>query len=124
MSNTAQAIVFDAPQQLSIKTLEVKAFEANDIEVDVTFSGISTGTERLLWDGSMPPFPGLGYPLVPGYETVGEGSIPAGYQIGAACAFGRVSSSRTSEIAPSVSRFSSCRLCSAFTCRRMNRGRK
>ena len=71
MSNTAQAIVFDAPQQLSIKTLEVKAFEANDIEVDVTFSGISTGTERLLWDGSMPPFPGLGYPLVPGYETVG-----------------------------------------------------
>ena len=71
MSNTAQAIVFDSPQQLSIKTLEVKAFEANDIEVDVTFSGISTGTERLLWDGSMPPFPGLGYPLVPGYETVG-----------------------------------------------------
>ena len=71
MSNTAQAIVFDAPQQLSIKTLEVKAFEANDIEVDVSFSGISTGTERLLWDGSMPPFPGLGYPLVPGYETVG-----------------------------------------------------
>ena len=71
MSNTAQAIVFDAPLQLSIKTLEVKAFEANDIEVDVTFSGISTGTERLLWDGTMPPFPGLGYPLVPGYETVG-----------------------------------------------------
>jgi len=69
--NTAQAIVFDAPQQLSLQTLEVKAFEANDIEVDVSFSGISTGTERLLWDGSMPPFPGLGYPLVPGYETVG-----------------------------------------------------
>lgn len=71
MTNTARAIVFDAPQQLAIKTLEVKAFEAHDIEVDVTFSGISTGTERLLWDGSMPPFPGLGYPLVPGYETVG-----------------------------------------------------
>jgi 3-hydroxyethyl bacteriochlorophyllide a dehydrogenase len=71
MSSHAQAIVFDAPQQLSVQTLEIKAFEANDIEVDVTFSGISTGTERLLWDGSMPPFPGLGYPLVPGYETVG-----------------------------------------------------
>ena len=51
MSQHAQAIVFDAPQQLSVQTLEVKAFEANDIEVDVTFSGISTGTERLLWDG-------------------------------------------------------------------------
>ena len=68
----AQAIVFEAPQELAVQTLELKAFEAADIEVDVTFSGISTGTERLLWDGTMPPFPGLGYPLVPGYETVGR----------------------------------------------------
>lgn len=68
----AQAIVFEAPQVLSVQTLEVKAFEPNDIEVAVSFSGISTGTERLLWDGTMPPFPGLGYPLVPGYETVGQ----------------------------------------------------
>ena len=67
----AQAIVFDAPQTLSVQTLELKPFEAADLEVEVSFSGISTGTERLLWDGSMPPFPGLGYPLVPGYETVG-----------------------------------------------------
>jgi len=67
----AQAIVFDAPQQLSVQTLDMKAFEAADLEVEVSFSGISTGTERLLWDGTMPPFPGLGYPLVPGYETVG-----------------------------------------------------
>jgi len=67
----AQAIVFDAPQQLSVTTLELKAFEAADLEVEVSFSGISTGTERLLWDGTMPVFPGLGYPLVPGYETVG-----------------------------------------------------
>jgi bacteriochlorophyllide a dehydrogenase len=67
----AQAIVFDAPQQLSVPSLELKAFEAADLEVEVSHSGISTGTERLLWDGTMPPFPGLGYPLVPGYETVG-----------------------------------------------------
>ena len=67
----AQAIVFESPQQLSVQTLELKPFEANDLEVEVGFSGISTGTERLLWDGTMPPFPGLGYPLVPGYETVG-----------------------------------------------------
>lgn len=68
---TAQAIVFEAPRQLSVRTLELKAFEPGDVEVEVSFSGISTGTERLLWDGTMPPFPGLGYPLVPGYETVG-----------------------------------------------------
>jgi bacteriochlorophyllide a dehydrogenase len=40
--------------------------------VQVDFSGISTGTERLLWSGTMPFFPGLGYPLVPGYEAVGR----------------------------------------------------
>ncbi len=67
----ANAIVFDGPQQLSVQTLDLKSFEATDIEVEVSFSGISTGTERLLWDGTMPPFPGLAYPLVPGYETVG-----------------------------------------------------
>lgn len=67
----AQAIVFDAPRTLSVQTLDLKPFEAGDLEIEVSFSGISTGTERLLWDGTMPPFPGLGYPLVPGYETVG-----------------------------------------------------
>src|SRR5690606_8247941 len=35
------------------------------------WSSISAGTERLLWEGRMPVFPGLGYPLVPGYESVG-----------------------------------------------------
>jgi len=69
--STASAIVFEAPQSLSVQTLELKAFEDGDLDVEVSFSGISTGTERLLWDGTMPPFPGLGYPLVPGYETVG-----------------------------------------------------
>jgi 3-hydroxyethyl bacteriochlorophyllide a dehydrogenase len=68
----AQAIVFEAPQQLSVRSLELKPLEAQDLEIEVDFSGISTGTERLLWDGTMPPFPGLGYPLVPGYETVGR----------------------------------------------------
>ena len=68
---TAQVIVFEAPRELSVRELELKPFEAADVEVQVSHSGISTGTERLLWDGTMPPFPGLGYPLVPGYETVG-----------------------------------------------------
>jgi 3-hydroxyethyl bacteriochlorophyllide a dehydrogenase len=67
----ALAIVFEAPQTLTVQRLALKAFEDTDLEVEVSHSGISTGTERLLWDGTMPPFPGLGYPLVPGYETVG-----------------------------------------------------
>jgi 3-hydroxyethyl bacteriochlorophyllide a dehydrogenase len=42
------------------------------VVVDIDWSGISTGTEKLLWSGRMPPFPGMGYPLVPGYESVGR----------------------------------------------------
>jgi 3-hydroxyethyl bacteriochlorophyllide a dehydrogenase len=67
----AQAIVFDAPRALTVRSLALKPVEEGDIEVEVSCSGISTGTERLLWEGTMPSFPGLGYPLVPGYETVG-----------------------------------------------------
>jgi 3-hydroxyethyl bacteriochlorophyllide a dehydrogenase len=45
---------------------------AGDVIVRVRHSGISTGTEKLFWQGTMPPFPGMGYPLVPGYESFGE----------------------------------------------------
>ena len=68
----ANAIVFKNPQQLALEALTLPKPGNEDIQIEVEFSGISTGTERLLWDGSMPPFPGMGYPLVPGYETVGR----------------------------------------------------
>lgn len=68
----SRAIVFQSPQRLSLQTLGLDAPVSGQVEVAVEFSGISTGTERLLWDGSMPAFPGMGYPLVPGYETVGR----------------------------------------------------
>lgn len=68
----AHAIVFDRPQRVCVRQLDVAELSAGDIEVAVDFSGISTGTERLLWNGSMPAFPGMGYPLVPGYESVGR----------------------------------------------------
>jgi bacteriochlorophyllide a dehydrogenase len=68
----AQAIVFQAPQHLLVQGLDLPNLGAGDVEVQVEYSGISTGTERLLWDGTMPAFPGMGYPLVPGYESVGR----------------------------------------------------
>ncbi len=68
----ARAIVFQAPQQLLVRSLDLPQLGAGELEVQVEFSGISTGTERLLWDGTMPAFPGMGYPLVPGYESVGH----------------------------------------------------
>jgi 3-hydroxyethyl bacteriochlorophyllide a dehydrogenase len=82
----AKAIVFEAPHSLSVRELELAPMGPRDLEITVAFSGISTGTERLLWDGTMPPFPGLSYPLVPGYETVGTiakmGAEVTGWAVG------------------------------------------
>lgn len=65
------AVVLEAPERLALDRVELTPPEAEDVLVAVEWSGISTGTERLLWNGRMPSFPGMGYPLVPGYETVG-----------------------------------------------------
>lgn len=65
------AVVFDQPRQLSLRELTLAPAGAGDVVVRIDFSSISAGTERLLWEGRMPVFPGLGYPLVPGYESVG-----------------------------------------------------
>jgi 3-hydroxyethyl bacteriochlorophyllide a dehydrogenase len=66
------AVVLTAPESLALSRLDLTDPTDADIVVDVAWSGISTGTERLLWTGTMPPFPGMGYPLVPGYESVGR----------------------------------------------------
>lgn len=66
------AVVMEGPQRLSLRRLSLQSFEPGDVVVDIEYSGISTGTERLLWTGRMPSFPGMGYPLVPGYESVGR----------------------------------------------------
>jgi 3-hydroxyethyl bacteriochlorophyllide a dehydrogenase len=64
------AVVLEQPGQLALRTVALQAAGADDIVVDAQWTGISSGTERLLWAGRMPSFPGMGYPLVPGYETV------------------------------------------------------
>jgi len=66
------AVVIDRPEHLSLSQLRLPALEDEDVVVEVEWSGISTGTERLIWTGTMPMFPGMGYPLVPGYEAVGR----------------------------------------------------
>jgi 3-hydroxyethyl bacteriochlorophyllide a dehydrogenase len=66
------AVVLEAPEKLALSRLDLVAPGEADVVVDVEFSGISTGTERLLFTGRMPNFPGMGYPLVPGYESVGR----------------------------------------------------
>lgn len=81
------AILLSAPEQLSLTRLQLTPPGAQDVVVDIDWSGISTGTERLLWSGRMPPFPGMGYPLVPGYESVGrivQSGVEAGRALGEA----------------------------------------
>ncbi len=66
------AVVLEEPRRLALRRLELAPPDDSDVLVALEWSGISTGTERLLWSGQMPAFPGMGYPLVPGYESVGR----------------------------------------------------
>lgn len=66
------AVVLEEPEHLALRQLPLSPPGEEDVVVDIEWSGISTGTERLLYTGRMPPFPGMGYPLVPGYESVGR----------------------------------------------------
>ena len=68
----AHAVVVEQPMTLRVRELALADPTDNDLVVDICWSGISTGTEKLLWSGRMPTFPGMGYPLVPGYESVGR----------------------------------------------------
>src|ERR1700712_3437941 len=81
----AMAVILKEPQNLAVSRIGLTPPSDSDVVVDINFSGVSTGTERLLWSGRMPAFPGMGYPLVPGYESVGrvvETSGETGLHIG------------------------------------------
>ena len=65
-------VIFEKPESWCSDALDLSPAGDTDVVVDMEWTGISTGTERLLWSGRMPPFPGMGYPLVPGYESVGR----------------------------------------------------
>jgi 3-hydroxyethyl bacteriochlorophyllide a dehydrogenase len=68
----ALAVVLERPGQLALERLPLADLPDDHLAVDVEWTSISTGTERLLFEGRMPSFPGMGYPLVPGYEAVGR----------------------------------------------------
>ena len=67
-----KAIVMSEPGSLSIQPVDLKSPSKEDVVIEINYSGISTGTEKLFYNGKMPQFPGMGYPLVPGYESTGE----------------------------------------------------
>ena len=75
------AVLLNGPKALTVERLTLAEPGPKDLVVDIRHSGISTGTEKLFWSGQMPPFPGMGYPLVPGYEAAGE-VVEAGHDTG------------------------------------------
>ena len=89
------AVILKAPGQIALDRVALIEPTAADIVVEISHSGISTGTEKLFWSGEIPPFSGMGYPLVPGYEATGEvveagpdANIPVGSRVfvpGASC---------------------------------------
>lgn len=68
----ASAIIFERPGDVAVRRLTLHAPDPADVVVETIASGVSTGTEKMLFQGTMPRFPGMAYPLVPGYETVGR----------------------------------------------------
>jgi bacteriochlorophyllide a dehydrogenase len=79
------AVILSGPKELGLQALGLVSPGAGDVVVEIAHSGISTGTEKLFWSGTMPPFPGMGYPLVPGYEAAGEvveATPESGYRVG------------------------------------------
>jgi 3-hydroxyethyl bacteriochlorophyllide a dehydrogenase len=66
------AVILSGPRSLALSALDLVPPGPDDAVVEIRHSAISTGTEKLFWEGRMPPFPGMGYPLVPGYEAEGE----------------------------------------------------
>jgi 3-hydroxyethyl bacteriochlorophyllide a dehydrogenase len=78
----ALAVVLEQPEQLTVTALEIDDPGPADLVIATEWTAISTGTERLLYEGRMPPFPGMGYPLVPGYEAVGRVSAVGAEAVG------------------------------------------
>ncbi len=63
------AIVFDAPGQVSLKTLELPDINERDVLVEVVCSGVSVGTERWAYLGKRDE---VTFPNIPGYMGIGR----------------------------------------------------
>lgn len=66
-----KAVVIPAANTVEVREVELKPLGAEDVLVRTSLTSISAGTERMLMRGVM-PHPMLQFPVVPGYETVGE----------------------------------------------------
>jgi len=75
MPVTSRAVVIPRRNAIELRTVQLacpRDIETEDnVLIHTAYTSISAGTERMLLDGRM-PHPALSFPLVPGYETVGQ----------------------------------------------------
>lgn len=67
----AKAIVFTGVRQIETREVTLKELTPTDVLVETYWSSISTGTEKMAFNGLIPSPPFI-FPFIPGYETVGK----------------------------------------------------
>ncbi|NLX07935.1 MAG: zinc-binding dehydrogenase [Phycisphaerae bacterium] len=73
MYEKAKAIVVVKPRCAEVQEIPLPQVDEQSVVVRTTYSGISMGTEMKVWSGLSGHLGGeLWYPLIPGYEEVGE----------------------------------------------------
>lgn len=73
MYEKAKAIVFERPKRAVVKEIRLAGVDEETTVVETKYSGISSGTEMKVYQGITGSLDGgLWYPLIPGYEEVGE----------------------------------------------------
>ncbi len=71
MTLKSKAVVIPRRHAIELRDVQLIEPRANDVLIKTAYTSISAGTERMLLDGRM-PHPALLFPVVPGYETVGQ----------------------------------------------------
>ncbi len=67
----SRAVVIPRRNVVELRTVQVTEPRAGDVLIRTAYTSISAGTERMLLDGRLPQ-PQLLFPVIPGYETVGQ----------------------------------------------------
>lgn len=65
------AVVVRTPMAFALETVPLVPLGAGDVYVRTLATSISSGTEKMIVAGQLPPGSPFSFPLVPGYETVG-----------------------------------------------------
>ena len=73
MFKKGRAVVIRKPKEVELEKILLPPITDESIVIHTRYSGISTGTSLNIYNGYTPPLEGsLWYPVIPGYEEVGE----------------------------------------------------